>query len=124
MVPVFPIEVTIRSGDVGGPSAGLMFAVTLYDLLTPGDLADGRTIAGTGTIAPGGEVGPIGSIEEKVLAAERVGADVLLVPADDFPGAERVAPEALELVEVESFDDAIGYLLRTGGRARTDDLAA
>ena len=123
MVPVFPIDVTIRSGDVGGPSAGLMFAVTLYDLLTPGDLAAGRTIAGTGTIAPGGEVGPIGGIEEKVIAAERIDAEVLLVPTGDFAAARRTAPEDLELVEVATFDDAIDYLFDSGGTARAADAA-
>ncbi|MEX0989322.1 MAG: S16 family serine protease [Actinomycetota bacterium] len=124
MVEVFPIDVEIRSGDVGGSSAGLMFAVALYDLMTPGDLAAGRTIAGTGTIVPSGRVGPIGGIEEKVVAADRSGAEALLVPADDFAAAQEVAPDGLQLVEIETFRGALDYLLETGGQARVEDAAA
>jgi PDZ domain-containing protein len=124
MVPTFPIDVTIASGDVGGPSAGLMFAVTLYDLLTPGDLAAGRTIAGTGTIQADGSVGPIGGIEEKVVAARRAEADVLFVPAGNIADARRTDAEGVALVEVETFEDAIGYLLETGGEADTATRSA
>lgn len=109
MVPVFPFEVEINSGDIGGPSAGLMFSLGLYDLLTPGDLTDGRTVAGTGTINVDGRVGPIGGIEEKVVAADEAGAEVLLVPAKNFDGARTVAPDDLELVEIATFQDALDY---------------
>ncbi|MEX2275937.1 MAG: S16 family serine protease [Actinomycetota bacterium] len=115
-VPVFPFEVSIGSGDIGGPSAGLMFSLGLYDLLTPGDLTDGRTVAGTGTIGLDGRVGPIGGIEEKVVAAERTGAEVLLVPARNFAAALEVAPEGLELVEVGTFQDALDYFGVVGDR--------
>ena len=83
MVDAFPFEIEIASGDVGGPSAGLMFALGLYDTLTPGDLTGGRTIAGTGTIDLEGEVGGIGGIVDKVVGAERAGASVFLVPAEN-----------------------------------------
>ena len=69
LVEPFPFEIAIESGDVGGPSAGLMWAIGLYDLLTPGDLTRGRTIAGTGAIDLEGNVGPIGGILDKVVAA-------------------------------------------------------
>ena len=75
----FPFSISIASGDIGGPSAGMMYALALYDLLTPRDLTGGRTIAGTGTIDLNGKVGPIGEVGEKVVAAERAVADVFLV---------------------------------------------
>ncbi|MFN2589644.1 MAG: PDZ domain-containing protein, partial [Actinomycetota bacterium] len=74
LVRAFPFPISIRSGEIGGPSAGLMWALGLIDLLTPGDLTGGRTIAGTGSIDPTGRVFPVGGVEEKVDAARRVGA--------------------------------------------------
>jgi PDZ domain-containing protein len=117
MIDDFPFEVSIRSGDVGGPSAGLMWALGLYDALTPGDLTAGRTIAGTGTIAPDGAVGPIGGIEDKVHAAAEVGASELLVPVEDMAGARAVAVPGLRLVPVGSFDRAVSFLEAQGGVA-------
>jgi Lon-like protease len=117
MIDDFPFEVSIRSGDVGGPSAGLMWALGLYDALTPGDLTDGRTIAGTGTITPDGTVGPIGGIEDKVLAADGIGASELLVPVEDVAAARAVAVPGLRLVPVRSFDRAVSFLEAQGGVA-------
>jgi Lon-like protease len=117
MIDDFPFGVSIRSGDVGGPSAGLMWALGLYDALTPGDLTGGRTIAGTGTIAPDGTVGPIGGIEDKVLAADGVGASELLVPVQDMTAARAVAVPRLRLVPVDSFDRAVSFLEAQGGVA-------
>ena len=84
MVNSFPFPLSISSGDIGGPSAGLMWSIGLYDLLTPDDLTSGRTIAGTGTIDLDGKVGPIGGIADKVVAARRVGATVFLAPKDNM----------------------------------------
>lgn len=106
----FPIDVTISSGAIGGPSAGLMWALGLYDLLTPGDLTEGRTIAGTGVIGLDGTVYPIGGIGEKLAAAEDAGASVFFVPKDNLREARRVGDHGLELVVVETFDDALAYL--------------
>ncbi len=89
IVQAFPFPVEISSGGVGGPSAGLMFALGLYDILTPGDITEGRTIAGTGVIAPDGTVSPIGGITDKVVAAERAGATVFLVPTRQHGRAGR-----------------------------------
>jgi PDZ domain-containing protein len=114
LVDNFPFPVDISSGNVGGPSAGLMFSLGLYDLLTPGDLTAGRTIAGTGTITPEGEVGPIGGIIDKVTAAERVGATVFLVPKRNMAALNGLDTGDLRLVEVSSFDDAVKALRRTG----------
>jgi Lon-like protease len=107
----FEPEVNARfaTGSIGGPSAGLMFALGLYDRLTPEDLTGGRRIAGTGTIRCDGSVGPIGGIEEKIAGAEREGAEVFLAPAADADAAERVA-DGLLVVPVETFEDALDYL--------------
>jgi PDZ domain-containing protein len=107
----FPYDVTISSGDIGGPSAGTMWALGLYDLLTPGDLTAGRTIAGTGTIDPNGVVGPIGGVEQKIVGAKEAGADAFLVPRANYAAAEAVAGD-LPLVPVDTFQDALDYLRR------------
>jgi PDZ domain-containing protein len=114
LVDAFPFEISIESDDVGGPSAGLMWALGLYDLLTPGDLTDGRTIAGTGTIDPDGNVGPIGGILDKMIAAREAGADVLLVPADNLADLRGADPGEMRVVPVETFDDALAALEATG----------
>jgi Lon-like protease len=110
LVDSFPFDITIESGDVGGPSAGLMWAVGLYDLLTPGDLTRGRTIAGTGAIDLEGKVGPIGGIRDKVVAARDADADIMLVPRADFGELRAVDTGALTLIPVSTFDEAVKAL--------------
>jgi PDZ domain-containing protein len=110
MINSFPFDVQISSGEIGGPSAGLMWALGLYDLLTPGDLTGGRTIAGTGQIALDGTVIPIGGIEEKLTAAADAGATVFLVPQGNMGAARASGGHGLELVPVATFDDARAYL--------------
>ena len=110
LVEPFPFEITIESGDVGGPSAGLMWAVGLYDLLTPGDLTNGRTIAGTGSIDLEGRVGSIGGILDKVVAAREANADIMLVPRDNFDEVRGVDAGDLTLISVSTFDQAIEAL--------------
>jgi PDZ domain-containing protein len=110
MINSFPFDVSISSGDIGGPSAGLMWALGLYDLLTPGDLTGGRTIAGTGQIAVDGTVIPIDGVQEKIAAAAEAGATVFLVPVGNLKAARAGGDHGLELVPVSSFDDALAYL--------------
>jgi Lon-like protease len=110
IVDAFPFSVRISSGNVGGPSAGLMFALALYDALTPGDLTQGRTIAGTGTIDPKGDVGPIGGITDKVVAAQRVGADIFLVPHGNWEELKGVDHGSMKLIDVGRFADAVKAL--------------
>lgn len=110
LIDAFPFDVTISSGDVGGPSAGMMWALGLYELLTPGDLTDGRTIAGTGTIDLRGRVGPIGDIADKVLAAQRAGADVFLVPRADVANLDEVDTDGMEVVPVSTFAQVLRYV--------------
>jgi PDZ domain-containing protein len=107
----FPFPIRIDTGSIGGPSAGLMWAVGLADLLTPGDLLAGRTVAGTGAISAGGTVGGVGGVGHKVLAAEREGADAFLVPEGDMTEAQAVGAD-VELVSVRTLDDALAYLER------------
>jgi PDZ domain-containing protein len=110
LLDAFPFTVSMSSGEVGGPSAGLMWALGLFELLTPEDLSGGRTVAGTGTIDLAGNVGPIGGIRDKVVAAERTGADLFLVPADNMEELRDVDTGEMELAAVETFDEAIEVL--------------
>lgn len=104
------IDVTFNLNDIGGPSAGLMFSLALVDKLSPGELSGGAFVAGTGTIDPAGQVGPIGGIPYKMRAARDAGATAFLVPAGNCAEAERHAPEGLELVKVDTLDDAVSAL--------------
>ena len=102
-------EVEIETGEIGGPSAGLMFALALYDRLTAEDLTHGMDVAGTGTIGCDGGIGAIGGIEQKIAGAEAQGAEIFLAPAPNASDAEAVADE-MEVVAVSTFDDAVEYL--------------
>lgn len=104
----FPVEVD--QGRIGGPSAGLLIALTVYDLADPGDLAAGRSIAGTGTINLDGEVGPVGGVDAKVVAARQAGASVFLVPENEAALAEEAAGDDIDVVPVATIDDAIAAL--------------
>jgi PDZ domain-containing protein len=105
-----PVPVTIDTENIGGPSAGLMFALSIYDRLTPGDLTGGRRIAGTGQITEDGSVVPIGGISEKIVGAKRQGATVFLLPRGNCDEARPHAPAGLRLVPVSKVDDAIAFL--------------
>ncbi|WP_309063175.1 PDZ domain-containing protein [Streptomyces sp.] len=115
----FPFTIDIKLADVGGPSAGLMFALGIYDKLTPGSLTGGKFVAGTGTIDDDGKVGPIGGIEMKTVGARGKGAQYFLTPADNCAAAARDTPEGLTLVKVGTIDDALGALadIRSGDTA-------
>jgi PDZ domain-containing protein len=102
--------VSIGGQAVGGPSAGMMFALGIYDVLTPGPLTGGQTIAGTGTIDPDGEVGPIGGIQQKLVGARQNGARVFLTPASNCAEAVRAIPSGLRLVKVATLDEAVQAL--------------
>lgn len=95
---------------IGGTSAGLMLALTVYDLLAPEDLAAGRMIVGTGTVDAEGNVGRIGAIEQKVATAVKVGADLILVPASQAEEAIGAAAGRIPVVPVDTFDEALRAL--------------
>ncbi|MFE9902699.1 YlbL family protein [Streptomyces achromogenes] len=106
----FPFTIDIKLADVGGPSAGLMFALGIYDKLTPGSLTGGTFVAGTGTINDNGTVGPIGGIEMKTVGARDKGARYFLTPADNCAAAARDTPDGLTLVKVKTIGDALDAL--------------
>ncbi|MFH8488525.1 PDZ domain-containing protein [Streptomyces longisporoflavus] len=115
----FPFTIDIKLADVGGPSAGLMFALGIVDKLTPGDLTGGNFVAGTGTIEVDGKVGPIGGIQMKTVGARAKGAEYFLTPKDNCATAAEDVPDGLTLVKVDTIDDAVDALedIRKGDTA-------
>jgi PDZ domain-containing protein len=101
----FPVTVSIDP-RIGGPSAGLMFSLAIYDTLTPGSLTGGGRVAGTGEIAADGTVGPIGGIQQKIVGAREDGAQLFLVPADNCDDAKGARNGDMRLVKVDTFDHA------------------
>ncbi|GAA2236238.1 PDZ domain-containing protein [Streptomyces nogalater] len=122
----FPFTVDIKLADVGGPSAGLMFALGIYDKLTPGSLTGGTFVAGTGTIDDDGTVGPIGGIEMKTVGARAKGARYFLTPAGNCASAAKDTPDGLTLVKVKTIGDALDALqdIRGGDVAALPKCAA
>lgn len=106
----FPFPIHIKLADVGGPSAGLMFALGIVDKLTPGDLTGGSFVAGTGTIDDQGKVGAIGGIQMKTVAARAKGAKYFLTPPDNCAAAAKDKPGGLTLVKTPSIGDAVQSL--------------
>jgi len=105
----FPIDVDFNLPGVGGPSAGLIFAVGIVEKLTEEDLVRGRKIAGTGTISASGKVGGIGGIEEKMVGASRIGATIFIAPRENCPDIEHV-PKGLKVIPVSTLSEAIEAL--------------
>lgn len=106
----FPVNVEIDSQNIGGPSAGMMFTLQIMDQLTEEPLTMGYRIAGTGTISRDGTVGAIGGIHQKVYGAIDAGARAVLVPAANYPDAVAAADNRIEVVKVETIDDALAFL--------------
>ncbi|PWJ54853.1 PDZ domain-containing protein [Quadrisphaera granulorum] len=101
-----PVDVTIAVDQIGGPSAGLMFALGVVDLMTPGEMTGGKRFAGTGTIDSAGEVGPIGGIRQKMLGARAAGAEVFLAPQANCDEVVGHVPEGLRVVAVSTLAQA------------------
>ena len=107
----FPITVDNNVGSqIGGPSAGTMFALAIYDKLTPGSLTGGKKIAGTGEMTPDGTVGPIGGIRQKMSGAAKFGATIFLVPAANCSEATDGSDHGLKLVKISTLKDAVSSL--------------
>jgi PDZ domain-containing protein len=104
----FPIDFTLE--HIGGPSAGLMFAAGIVDKLTPGDLVAGRHVAGTGTIAPDGTVGPIGGIRQKLAGARNAGATLFVLPEKHCTEIEGHVPDGLTVVPVGTLTEGIAAI--------------
>jgi PDZ domain-containing protein len=116
-----PVDVTISIDDIGGPSAGTMFALGIIDKMTPEDEANGKDIAGTGTIDVTGEVGPIGGIRQKLAGATRDGATWFLAPASNCDEVVGHVPDGLRVVRIETLHDAREALTAIGA-GTADDL--
>ena len=108
--PAAPFDVDIDVEDVGGPSAGLMLTLGILDLVGDTDLTGGATVAGTGTIGADGVVGPIGGIQLKMIAAQEIGAELFLVPADNCADALAAPQPGLTLARVSDLDQALTAL--------------
>jgi PDZ domain-containing protein len=113
----FPIDVSIDSGGVGGPSAGLAFTLAILDVLTPGELTGGVEVAVTGTINADGTVGPVGGVTQKTEAVNREGAELFMVPTEEYADAVAQADDDLQVVAVDTLDDALEVLAGLGGNA-------
>lgn len=104
-----PVPVQIRTGEITGPSAGLMFTLEIVDQLSPSGITGGLRVAGTGTVEPDGRVGPIGGVQQKVFTAEAAGADVMLVPRENYEEALAAATQ-IQLVPVSTVEEALTWL--------------
>ena len=106
---VFPFPVSITLKDTGGPSGGLVFALGIIEKLTPEDLLKGRVVAGTGTIDKAGQVGAIGGIDDKLVAARRAGATLFLAPASNCSDITHI-PSGITVYSVETLAEAVNVL--------------
>ena len=106
----FPFTIKISVGNIGGPSAGMMFALGIVDKLTPGGLTGGRFIAGTGEIEANGTVSPIGGIQQKMAGARAAGATIFLTPAANCPDTTGAVPAGLRLAKVTTLRQALADL--------------
>jgi PDZ domain-containing protein len=119
-----PFEVKISIDNIGGPSAGTMFALGIIDILTPGDLTGGRHIAGTGTIDALGSIGPIGGIRQKIAGAREAGATWFLAPRDNCGEVVGHVPDGLRVVAVDTLGSAREAVERIAGSRDLDSLPA
>jgi PDZ domain-containing protein len=114
-----PFEVNIDTGQIGGPSAGLAFTLTLIDELSPGDLTGGGNVAVTGTIDLDGNVGAIGGLAQKVSAVRQAGVHTFLVPTSQGPEqiarARQIGGDAVDIIPVATLDEALAALAHLGG---------
>jgi PDZ domain-containing protein len=114
----FPVDVEISVGDVGGPSAGLMFALGIMDRLSEEGITGGHHIAGTGTITADGTVGGVSGIAQKMVSADRLGAEYFFVAGESCAQTfESAAAGDIEVVRVDDLGDAVAALenIREGG---------
>jgi len=106
----FPFTVKFSVGDIGGPSAGMMFALGIIDKLTTLNLTGGKFIAGTGEITASGQVQPIGGIQQKLVGARQAGATIFLTPAGNCADTAGAVPAGLQIVKVSTLSQAMSDL--------------
>jgi PDZ domain-containing protein len=111
LFPELPVKVTIETeNNIGGPSAGLMFTLSIIDKLTAEDLTGGRRIAGTGAIDLDGGIGAVGGVAEKLIAVDRQGVSTFLIPAENCDSVRGRVPNGLRLVKVSTIKEALRFL--------------
>ncbi len=115
----FPIKVTIDSGNVGGPSAGLAFTLAVLDVLTPGEITGGHRVAVTGTMSLDGSVGPVGGGAQKAITVRDAGFQVFLVPSAELAEVQATVGDDLQVIAVDTLAEALDALDSLGGNARS-----
>lgn len=114
-----PFDVQISTTDIGGPSAGLAFTLSLLDELTTGNLMGNGRVGATGTIRQDGSVGAIGALEQKAVAVRESGVTLFLVPSEqtdqEVAKAQKAAGKSVKIVQVSNLDEALTALLQNGG---------
>lgn len=118
----FPIKVTISTGDIGGPSGGMMFAIAITDKLTPGAMTGGLNISGTGTIDPSGKVGAIGGIRQKMYAALRADSNYFLAPAENCDEVVGAIPDGLNVIKVNTLSEAKSAIAKLASGVKPSSL--
>lgn len=118
----FPFDVDISVGDIGGPSAGMMFSLGIIDRLSEESITGDHYVAGTGTITPQGEVGGVSGVAQKMVSAERQGAEYFLVAEESCPQTLESAARDIQAVPVETLDDATDSLAVIRDDGDTDAL--
>jgi Lon-like protease len=113
----FPVDVTIDSGTVGGPSAGLAFTLAVLDVLTPGEITGGHRVAVTGTMSLDGTVGPVGGAAQKAVTVRDAGYEVFLVPSDELDEVRATVGDDLQVIAVDTLAEALDALDSLGGNA-------
>jgi PDZ domain-containing protein len=112
-----PINLSIDSGRVGGDSAGLAFTLSIIDELTPGELTGGHRVAVTGTMQTDGTIGAIGGVQQKVVAARKAKAELMLVPEENYDEAKAKAGDSIKVLAVKDLPAALKALSDLGGNA-------
>lgn len=118
----FEVDVTLQLDNVGGPSAGMMFALGIVDTLTEGELNGGENIAGTGTIDAEGTVGPIGGIRQKLYGARDAGADYFLAPASNCDEVIGHVPDGLQVIRTATLEESLDALAVIADDGDVDSL--
>ncbi len=118
-VPEFPFKIDIQVGNVGGPSGGQMLALAIYDQLTPGSLTGGQNVAGTGTVDPSGNIGPIGGIVQKMFGTSRAGIKWFFAPSANCDEVIGHIPKGISVIKVSTLQDSLAALkvISSGGDA-------
>lgn len=109
-VPEIPLEIDIKVDNVSGPSGGQIFALAIYDLMTPGLLTGGKQIAGTGSIDVDGSIGPIGGVKQKLVGAKNAGAEYFLMPKSNCSEAKGNIPEGMQVIAVSTLKESLKAL--------------